>query len=207
MITVAIIDDHEMIRRGVEFVLATHRDEFSFAGELGGGAGAGEFAARVKPDVILLDIRMPGVDGLAALKDIAAARPGQKVVMLTTSEADNDIYESIRLGAKGYLLKDRDSGELLNAIRCVAQGGEFFPEMIRRLYAEREATKNFSPRELETLELIAKGCKNDEMAKIMHAAPDTVKTYIKSIYLKLGVNDRVTAATEAMRRGFLRPEK
>ena len=207
MISVAIIDDHEMIRRGVEFVLATHRDEFAFAGELAGGAGAGEFAARVKPDVILLDIRMPDLDGLSALGDIIAARPEQRVVMLTTSEADNDVYESVRLGAKGYLLKDRDSGDLLNAVREVANGGEFFPETIRRLYAEREATKSLSPRELETLELIAKGCKNDEISKILHAAPDTVKTYIKAIYLKLGVNDRVSATTEAFRRGFLRPEK
>ena len=207
MTTVAIIDDHEMVRRGVEFVLSRHSDEFAFAGELAGGDGAGEFAARVKPDIVLLDIRMPGTDGIAALKEILAARPSQRVVMLTTSEADNDVYEAVRLGAKGYVIKDRGADDLIAAIREVASGGTFMPDMVRKLYAEREATQNFSHRELETLDLIAKGCKNDEISRIMHAAPDTVKTYIKSIYLKLGVNDRVSATTEAFRRGFLRPDK
>lgn len=204
MTTVAIIDDHAMVRKGVEFMLATQSDEFSFVGELGGGTGAGDFVKSLSPDVLLLDIRMPDKDGLDALKDVLAVRPGQKVIMLTTSEADNDIYEAIRLGAKGYLLKDRDSGELVKAVRQVAEGGEFFPSVVQKLYAEREGMADLTERELEALEFISKGLQNPEIAEIMHCSRDTVKDHVKKIYAKLGVNDRVTAVSEAYRRGFLR---
>lgn len=206
MITVAIIDDHAMVRRGIQYILDME-DDISFVGELDSGKGAGEFVAKTKPDILLLDIRMSGVDGLEALRDILAARPGQKVVMLTTSEADNDIYESIRAGAKGYLMKDRDSDDLVAAVRAVADGGTFLPETVKRLYAEREATKDLTARELEALDLMAKGLSNTEIAAAMDVSFDTVKTYLKAIYVKLGVGDRVSATVEGYRRGFLRRDK
>ena len=203
MTTVAIIDDHAMVRRGIQYILDME-DDFSFAGELESGRDAGAFAERVKADVILLDIRMPGADGLEALKSILAARPEQKVVMLTTSEADNDIYEAIRLGAKGYLMKDRDSDDLVAAIRAVVAGGTFFPPVVKRLYDERESTQNLTDREHETLDLMSKGLSNNEIAATMNVALDTVKTYIKGIYAKLGVDNRVSAVMEGFNRGFLR---
>ena len=207
MTTVAIIDDHAMVRKGVEFILAMKKSEFSFVGEHGGGEGADEFVKSIAPDILLLDIRMPDKDGLAALRDILAVRPTQKVIMLTTSEADNDVYEAVKLGAKGYLLKDRDSGELVEAIRAVAAGGTFLPAVVQKLYTEREGMSEFTERELETLDFIAKGLSNPEIASIMNITRDTVKEYVKRIYAKLGVNDRVSATTEAYRRGFLRISK
>lgn len=206
MIKVAIIDDHAMVRRGIQYILDMEND-ISFVGDRDSGVGAAEFVQQTNPDVLLLDIRMPSVDGLEALKNILAVRPDQKVVMLTTSEADNDIYESIRAGAKGYLMKDRDSDDLVAAVRTVAQGGTFMPETVKKLYAEREATKDLTARELETLDLMAKGLSNTEIAGAMDVSFDTVKTYLKAIYSKLGVGDRVSATVEGYRRGFLRRER
>lgn len=204
MTSVAIIDDHAMVRRGVEFMLQTCPDEFCFAGESAGGEGAGSFVRSVQPDVLLLDIRMPGTNGIAALREIIIARPAQRVIMLTTSEADNDVYEAVRIGAKGYLMKDRDSGELLAAIRAVAAGKMYMPESVRSLYEQRSGMLDMTVREMEVLDLIARGFTNSDIARILEISRDTVKGYVKGVYEKLDVSDRVTATTEAYRRGFLR---
>lgn len=206
MTRVAIVDDHAMVRRGVEFMLSMRADEFAFAGELASGEGAVDFVRKVDPDVLLLDIRMPGKDGLVVLKDILAARPEQRVVMLTTSEADNDVYEALRGGAWGYLMKDRDSGELLEAIRAVAAGRHYLPDRVLSLYEQRSKTVSMTAREIEVLDLIARGFSNVDIAGLLDISRDTVKGHIKEIYRKLDVNDRVTATTEAYRRGFLRHE-
>jgi len=207
MTTVAIVDDHLMVRKGVEFVLGSCGDEFKFVGEHGGGEGAAEFAQRVCADVLLLDIRMPDKDGLVALREILAARPEQKVVMLTTSDADNDVYEALRSGAKGYLLKGRDSDRLAETVRTVASGQEFVPDEVRGLYEIRASTGGLSQRETEVLNYMAKGFTVSDIASLMNVSYDTVKSYARNVYTKLDVSDRVTAVTEAYRRGFLRRQE
>ena len=204
MTSVAIIDDHTMVRRGVEYVLKMQKGEFAFVGELGGGAGAAEFVRSTKPDVLLLDIRMPDRDGIDVLRDVIAARPEQKVIMLTTSNADNDVYEAINVGAKGYLMKDRDSDDLVRAIRVVAEGGTFLSKPLRELYNQRHMLGGLTQRERDVLELVAKGFTVDGIASLLKVTGETVKSHMKSIYAKLDVNDKVSAVTEAYRRGFLR---
>lgn len=204
MISVAIIDDHLMVRKGVEYVLGVCGEDFLFAGELGGGNGAVEFVRKLMPDVLLLDIRMPDKDGLVVLAEILAARPDQKVVMLTTSDADNDVYEALRLGAKGYLLKGRDSDRLADAVRAVAAGKMFVPDEVQGLYDLRAASPGLSQREREVTEYLSKGFTAANIAAIIGVSVDTIKSYMKNIYQKLDVNDRVTAIHEAYRRGFLR---
>ena len=206
MTKVLIIDDHAMVRRGIQYILDME-DDIKVTGELDSGKDAGAFVAQGNPDVVLLDIRMPVVDGLTALKDILSARPEQRIIMLTTSEADNDIYEAIRLGAKGYLMKDRNSEDLVDAVRKVASGGTFFPEAVQRLYSERVHTKDLSERELTALDYMAKGCTNKEIADALDVSTETVKSYLKGLYQKLEVEDRVSAVLEGYRRGFLHSEK
>ena len=204
MTTLAIIDDHAMVRMGLKYVIGLHKDEFAFAGEHPGGVGAGAFVLAVKPDVLLLDIMMPDRDGLTALEDILLVRPEQKVIMLTTSEADNDVYRALTLGAKGYLLKDRDSDDIFEAVRTVAAGGKFIPRTVRELYQRRKLTEDLTPRELHALSLLVKGMSNDGIADAMNVSGNAVKKHLKSIFAKLGVSDRVSAVTAAIRRGFVR---
>ena len=201
MTKVLIIDDHAMVRRGIQYILDME-DDIKVTGELDSGKDAGAFVAQGNPDVVLLDIRMPVVDGLTALKDILSARPEQRIIMLT-----NDIYEAIRLGAKGYLMKDRNSEDLVDAVRKVASGGTFFPEAVQRLYSERVHTKDLSERELTALDYMAKGCTNKEIADALDVSTETVKSYLKGLYQKLEVEDRVSAVLEGYRRGFLHSEK
>lgn len=205
MISIAIIDDHAMVRMGLKYVINLEKDEFSFAGEYGGGKGAAAFVMLTKPDVLLLDIRMPDMDGLDVLRDILALRPSQKVIMLTTSEADNDVYRALKLGAKGYLLKDRDSDDLFNAVRTVANGRKFIPETVKALYNERQATEDLTNKEEEVLQRLAKGFGTQEIAGQLDVTENAIRKHLKSIFAKLGVSDRVNAVTEAIRRGFVRP--
>lgn len=205
MISIAIIDDHSMVRMGLKYVINLKKDEFSFAGEHPGGKDAAAFVVMTKPDVLLLDIRMPGMDGLDVLRDVMSLRPSQKVVMLTTSEADNDVYRALQLGAKGYLLKDRDSDDLFDALRTVAAGGRFVPVAVRELYYRRQMTDDLTPKECEVLDLLAKGKSTDEIAGRMDVTEHAVKKHLKNVFAKLGVADRVGAVTEALKRGFVRP--
>lgn len=204
MISIAIVDDHAMVRMGLKYVINLHSDEFSFAGEHPCGTGAGAFVANTKPDILLLDICIPDRDGIQVLEDVLLVRPEQKVIMLTTSEADNDVYRALNMGAKGYLLKDRDSDDLFKAARAVANGGTFVPEAVRELYRQRQMTEDLTPKEGEVLEKLAGGMSTDGIADSMSISDNAVKKHLKSIFAKLGVSDRVNAVTEALRRGFVR---
>ena len=204
MIKVAVIDDHAVVRMGLKYVLGVRKDEFSFVGEWPGGAGAVEFVKKANPDVVLLDIRMPDRDGIAVLKDILAARPQQKVIMLTTSDADNDVYQSLSLGAKGYLLKDRDAAEITSALNRVMQGGKYVPEQVMELFRKRQMTPSLTPRETEVLVNLRDGLTNEAIADRLGVGKDMVKLHLKNIFNKLDVNDRVSAVREAYTRGFLK---
>ena len=204
MIKVAVIDDHAVVRMGLKYVLGVRKGEFSFVGEWPGGDGAVDFVKKVDPDVVLLDIRMPDRDGISVLGDILAARPKQKVIMLTTSDADNDVYQALSLGAKGYLLKDRDAAEITSALNRVMQGGKYVPEQVMELFRKRQMTPGLTPRETEVLTHLRDGLTNEAIAERLGVTKDMVKLHLKNIFNKLDVNDRVSAVREAYTRGFLK---
>ena len=202
MIRVAIIDDHAIVRMGLKYSLSLEPD-FEFAGEHSGGEGAGEFVARVRPDVVLLDVRMPVVNGIEALEDIRRKAPDVKVLMLTTSDGDEDVFRSMNKGARGYMVKDESGEDLHVAIRTVASGEVFLPKRIKAIYDARKKRPSLSEREIEIVRLVAKGFSNDELAERLHLSPDTVKAHLRHVYEKLGVESRVEAVTEAMRTGLV----
>ena len=204
MIKVVIIDDHAVVRMGLRYVLGVKKNEFEFLGDWPGGVGAVDFVKRTNPDVVLLDIRMPDLDGLSVLRNLIAVRPEQKVIMLTTSDADNDVYMALNLGAKGYLLKDRDASEITAAINCVMQGGKYVPEAVMELFRKRQMTPNLTPREQEVMENLKDGLTNETIAEEMGVTKDAVKLHLKNIFNKLDVKDRVSAVREAVLRGFIR---
>lgn len=204
MIKVVVIDDHAVVRMGLKYVLGVRKQDFEFAGEWPGGEGAVEFVERTNPDVVLLDIHMPDRNGLAVLRELRAKRPAQKVIMLTTSDADNDVYESLNLGAKGYLLKDRDATEITKALTTVMNGGKYVPEAVRELFRKRQMTPDLTARELEVLRLLPTGMTNDAIAERLGVGKDAIKNHLRNIFVKLDVNDRVSAAREAVTRGFLK---
>ena len=202
MIRVAIIDDHAIVRMGLKYSLSLEPD-FEFAGEHSGGEGAGEFVARVRPDVVLLDVRMPVVNGIEALEDIRRKAPDVKVLMLTTSDGDEDVFRSMNKGARGYMVKDESGEDLHVAIRTVASGEVFLPKRIKAIYDDRKKRPSLSEREIEIVRLVAKGFSNDELAERLHLSPDTIKVHLRHVYEKLGVESRVEAVTEAMRTGLV----
>ena len=204
MVKVAIIDDHAVVRMGLKYMLDVHKRDFAFAGEWPQGEGAAQFVAKADPDVVLLDIRMPDRDGLSVLEDILRMRPKQKVIMLTTSDADNDVYRALNLGAKGYLLKDRDANEIPAAIDRVMNGGKFVPAAVMELFRKRQMTPNLTPREEEVMQHLRDGLTNETIASRMGITRDSVKLHLKNIFVKFDVGDRISALREAITRGFLR---
>ena len=204
MVKVAIIDDHAVVRMGLKYMLDVHKRDLSFAGDWPKGEGAAESVVKVAPDVVLLDIRMPDRDGLTVLEDILRVRPAQKVIMLTTSDADNDVYRALTLGAKGCLLKDRDANEIPVAIDRVMNGGKYVPEAVMELFRKRQMTPDLTPREVEVMEYLRAGLTNETIAQRMGITRDTVKLHLKNIFVKFDVGDRISALREAVTRGFLR---
>jgi len=204
MIRVAIIDDHVVVRAGLRYVLASD-PEMEFAGEFGGGIGAAKFVSTVEPDVTLLDVRMPDLSGVEALRDILAARPKARVVMLTTSDVEEDVYRSIESGALGYVQKDSPVEEILRAIRSAMAGDIYMSDDIRRVYETRKSAKGLSPRETEVLTAVGAGLNNREIGAKLGISENSVKVHLKRIFFKLGATDRTEAVNLALKRGFLSP--
>ena len=202
MIKVAIIDDHSVVRMGFKYMLAFAKD-MKLVGEATGGEGAAEFVADCRPDVVLLDVRMPGVDGIAALSDILSSAPQTKVVMLTTSDTEEDVYRAISIGAKGYILKETEPNALLDAIRTVANGGTCVPDAIQRIYDVRVSEKSLTAREREILRYVAKGFSNDEIGKQLGISANTVKAHVASIIATLGAGDRAESVAIGIQRGLI----
>ena len=202
MIRVAIIDDHVVVRAGLKYVLASDPD-MAFVGEFGGGAGAAQFVSEQKPDVTLLDVRMPDLNGVEALKEILAANPKARVVMLTTSDVEEDVYRSIEEGAFGYVQKEAPVEEILGAIHSAMNGEVYMSEEIRRIYETRKGAKGLSPREAEVLSAVAEGLNNRRVGERLGISENSVKMHLKRIYYKLGADDRTEAVNLALKRGFL----
>jgi len=202
MTTVAIVDDHSVVRFGLKYMLRLGRD-MKFAAEGATAEDAVRIAREVKPDVMLLDVRMQGRGGISALQEILSENPGQRVVMLTTSDAEEDVFQSLRLGAKGYVLKDADPEGVIAAIRAVAAGGTSFSDGIMQTYELRASAKGLSDREKEVLQAAAKGLTNQEIADAIGVSFSTVKVYLKHAFAKLDVSDRAEAIATAIRRGMI----
>lgn len=203
MTKVFIVDDHAVVRMGLKATLPLEGD-VEIVGEAVSGDGAAQAVITAKPDVTLLDIRLPGKDGLDVLAELMNANPDAKVIMLTTSEADNHVYEALKRGARGYVVKDRDADEILTAVRMVASGAKYIPDTVRALYRERQTMPDLTAREQETLEMMAAGRRNGEIAQKFGISVDGVKMHVKHILEKFNVADRTAAVAEALRRGFIK---
>jgi DNA-binding NarL/FixJ family response regulator len=205
MITVMLVDDHPVVREGLRGMLEAEPD-LSVIGEAGCGAEALALARVRRPDVILMDLRMPGTDGVWATSRILAESDASKVVVLTTYETDADILRAVEAGAAGYLLKDATRAELAGAIRAAARGETVLaPSVAGRLVKRirRPAAPSLSGRELEVLALVATGLTNAEIGGALHIAEATVKTHLLRTFGKLEVSDRTAAVTTAMALGLL----
>jgi DNA-binding NarL/FixJ family response regulator len=210
-IKVLIVDDHTVVRDGLTAVLGRQGD-FTVVGEAANGLEAVDRARELKPDVILMDLRMPELDGVEAMRRIRAADPEAKFIILTTYDSDEYIFEAIEAGAKGYLLKDASREELFEAVRAVHRGESLIqPGVAARVldrFAElsRQASdiEVLSEREVEVLRLMARGAANKEIAVALSISESTVKTHVANIFQKLDVNDRTEAVTQALQRGIIK---
>ncbi|MEV4314145.1 response regulator transcription factor [Actinocrispum sp. NPDC049592] len=208
MITLLVVDDHPVVRDGLCGMFAADM-EFSVVGEAGDGEEAVRLALKLRPDVVLMDLRMPGMDGVTAIRALAAQGSTSRVLVLTTYDTDSYVMPALSAGATGYLLKDSPRDELLKAVRAAAQGQAVLaPTVVNRLLDQvRTPTPDpLSLRELEVLQLVAAGNTNREAAAHLFISEATVKSHLLSIYAKLGVNDRAAAVAAGFTRGLLRAE-
>ena len=207
-IRLLIADDHPVVRDGLSGMFA--RDPgFEVLGEAGDGTEAIRLAQALSPDVILMDLRMPGMDGLTAITELARRGITARVLVLTTYDTDSYVVPAIEAGATGYLLKDAPRDELLRAVRAAAHGQAVLsPSVATRLMSRvrKPDTKPLSRRELEILKLVAAGTTNRDAAAKLLISEATVKTHLLNIYAKLGVSDRAAAVGEAFNRGLLTPD-
>jgi DNA-binding NarL/FixJ family response regulator len=203
-IRVLIADDHGVVREGLASMINRNREDMTVVGEAGNGREALELWERKRPDITLLDLRMPELDGVEVIKEIRARDKNARIIVLTTFDGDEDIYRAIRAGAKGYLLKDITREALLDSIRRVHLGETCVPLHLIAKLTDRVSGETLSERELEVLRLMAKGKSNKEIATALFISEGTVKSHGKSIFAKLNVASRTEAVTEATRRGFLR---
>ena len=207
-IRLIIADDHPVVRDGLRGMLESQPD-FEVVGEAADGGATLHLANELLPDLILMDLRMPVVDGASATRQIKSCHPGIQILVLTTYDSDADILPAIEAGATGYLLKDTSREDLYRAIRAAASGEPVFtPSVARRLIGRirRPAEEKLSSRELEVLGLVAGGASNSDIASCLHISQATVKSHLIHIFTKLDVSDRTAAVTVALQRGLIRLE-
>ena len=214
MIRILLVDDDDLMRAGLRAVLSSD-DELEIVGEVSGGRGAVGAVRETRPHVVLMDIRMPDLDGIAATREVLSAMPDAKVVMLTTFEDDDYLFGALAAGASGFLLKRTRPEDLIAAIRTVAEGDALLsPSVTRRVIdraaiqprpARTDALERLTPREREVLGLIARGLSNSEIAETLVVEETTVKTHVKRLLAKLGLRDRVQAVIFAYEHGVAEP--
>jgi DNA-binding NarL/FixJ family response regulator len=199
-IRILIVDDHAIVRDGITAMLEPHHD-LNVVGEAANGADAVRLVTELHPDVVLMDLRMPGTDGAAATARITALSPPPRVLVLTTYDSDADIVRAMAAGAIGYLLKDTPRRELLDAIRAAAQGRAVLtPSVATKLVRQQHAPRPepLSTREQQVLIHVAQGATNKDIANRLNVAEATIKTYLTRIFAKLDVDDRTAAVTTAL---------
>ncbi|WP_409184766.1 response regulator [Amycolatopsis sp. VS8301801F10] len=206
MITIMLVDDHPVVREGLRGMLEAE-DDLTVVGEAGSGAEAVALDRVKQPDVVLMDLRMPGLDGVGAIHAILKEAPARRIVVLTTYETDADILRAVEAGASGYLLKDASRAELANAIRAAHRGETVLAPSVAGKLVHRmrnpEPVSPLSAREVEVLRLVAKGRTNAEIGRELHIGEATVKTHLLRVFSKLGVSDRTAAVTTALDRQLL----
>jgi len=215
MIRVVLADDQPLVRTGLRMILSDQED-IEVVGEASDGAQAIEMCAETNPDVVLMDVRMPGVDGIDATRAVTAVADPPRVLVLTTFDLDDIVYDALRAGASGFLLKDAPEERLITAIRVVADGGSLFaPSVTRRLieeFSRRRAPSgrpagfaSLTDRETEVLAHLARGESNAEIAAALFVTENTVKTHVARLLMKLGLRDRVQAVVLAYESGLVQP--
>lgn len=214
MIDVLVVDDQTLVRSGISQIL-THASDIAVVGDAADGSEAVDKTLKLQPDVVLMDIRMPGMDGLEATKRIVAERPETRVIVLTTFELDDYVFGAVRAGASGFLLKDIEPDSLREAVRVVAAGEALLsPSVTRRLIAEFAQTSGalddtvlepLTPREIEVLALVGKGRSNHEIADELFISVSTAKTHVNRAMMKLGAHDRAQLVVVAYETGLIRP--
>ncbi|HEV1285319.1 MAG TPA: response regulator transcription factor [Bryobacteraceae bacterium] len=201
-IRVLCVDDHPLVRKGIASILANEAD-MELVGEANNGREAVEMFKQFKPDVVLMDLRMPDLDGTSATRLIRQEVPEAKIIALTSYDGDQDIYRALEAGVRGYILKEMVHTEVVRAIRTVHSGKRLMPQEVAERLSEYFPQVALTPREVEVLGLVAKGMANKEIASKLGTASGTVKMHIQNILAKLGAADRTHAVTIAMERGIL----
>jgi DNA-binding NarL/FixJ family response regulator len=205
LIRILIADDHPVVLEGLAGMLAGQSD-FEVVGMVEDGSSAVTLHHELSPDVTLMDLQMPGLDGVGAIEAIKAQHPPANILVLTTYDSDTNILRAIEAGATGYLLKDAPREELFRAIRAAAAGESVLaPAVATRLMTRMRAPaeENLSAREIEVLQMVAKGKSNKEIGKALHISTATVKTHLIHTFSKLGVDDRTAAVTTAIEKGII----
>lgn len=206
-VRLVVADDHPVVRDGIVGMLSSDPD-IEVVGQASDGAEAIALARAFEPDVLLIDLRMPGTDGLTAIRELARLGVPSRVVVLTTYDSDADVLPAIEAGATGYLLKDATRDELVRAVHAAARGHAVLAPSVASRLVDRVRTPEatlLSPRELQVLALVADGATNREAGTRLHVSEATVKSHLLSVYAKLGVGDRAAAVAEGFRRGLLGP--
>ena len=197
-----IVDDHPVVRVGLASVLSTQPD-IDVVGSASSGPEALALLETITPDLILMDLRMPGMTGLEAIRAINLRPEPPRILVLTSFDTDEDIYQAVGAGAQGYVLKDAPQDRLLEAIHLVHARKRYFPADIAARLTERMARSNLTPREHQVLQLVAKGLTNKEIGRAFGISDNTARNHVNSIIEKLEVSDRTEAATIAMRQGLV----
>ena len=207
VIRILVVDDHAVVRQGLVSMLSQFSD-LSVVGTAAGGEEGIEAAARLAPDIVLLDLQMPGMQGLDVLAKLTQRDPSSpKVIVLTMHDDDDTVLKAVRGGARGYVLKHVSQEELADAIRHVAAGGTRFDEIVVSAFLKESRREEdhtlLSARDVEILRLVANGCSNKEVAERLYLSLGTIKTHLDEIYRTLGVSDRAHAVAVALRKGLL----
>ena len=201
-ITVLSVDDHDLVRKGLAAILSTE-PEMTLIGEANSGAEAIRLFAKYRPDVTLMDLRLPDMSGIEVTREIRNSFPHARIIALTSYDGDQDIYRALEAGVRGYILKEIVHTEVIRAIRLVHAGKRFIPSEVTDQLSEFFPEVALTPREVEVLSLVARGLGNKEVGHILGTAAGTVKAHVQSILGKLGAKDRTHAVTIALRRGII----
>jgi two-component system NarL family response regulator len=201
-IRILVVEDHHVVRQGLVALIKTVPD-MTVVAEAADGVQAVELFRQHRPDIAIMDLRLPGMSGVEAIAAIRRDFPAARVIVLTTFEGDEDIFRALQAGARGYLLKDMFGDELMDAIRAVHAGKTRIPAPVAQRLAERMGGPSLTSREMDVLRLIVDGMSNKEIGGRLFISEATVKTHINSILSKLGVSDRTQAATTALQRGIV----
>jgi DNA-binding NarL/FixJ family response regulator len=196
------VDDHPLVRKGIAAILANEKD-MKLIAEAGSGAEAVEAFRQFHPDVTLMDLRMPGMDGIEATREIRKIDPEAKIIALTSYDGDQEIYRALEAGVRGYILKESVHTEIVRAIRVVQTGKRLMPPEVAERLSEHFPQVALTPREIEVLQHVAKGLGNKEIGVRLGTAAGTVKMHLQNILSKLGASDRTHAVTLAIRRGII----